>query len=612
MALLLFSLWCGQSVRAGDWPQVQHDAAHTGYTADQPEPPFRLLWQRDLKEPTATASQVVVAEGKVFVTTGYGNLYALDRRTGETAWVYQTARPVLGSAACADGRVYVNSMDHYCHAMDAQSGKGLWKFRTGEGLWAAPVLAADKVFIGARDGFVYALDAEKGTQLWRSPVGGLVMCTPACTERTLYVAAGDMHVYALDAQDGRQLWKSPQIPGAAIREYWLVAAHGTVMLTSQLAYACHPTQQMIQQAIMAPYNQAHKDDPVLRDHETFGPLQEWLTSHPHHKTLLVLDAATGREKFVAPIVTVNGGSCIGPVPAVTPDGWAYTVYGNIQLTASGWAFFGRYNLKTGVMEPLITDRYAPKFQNPNQWHWQPKAGTTFGRTSIWDGGFSVIDQSWGFSIGGDMAFPVRDPGWSGDPPFHNYFKISARRDSNLLADWNAQARVLSELNLGTVGGGAMHNTCSPVAISGNCLFHKTSRSVVFAFAGASPSGSETPTRIRERDSPQREEPPQKARAGGQGAEIPRKPDKDNPNVLDGLSWLVDLNEGWPVLSRIRGHLPLDVYRRVRDNILTVWLGPDMPGKPRVERRTWDGVEATYDLESRPATVRVSRLSPAVL
>ena len=140
------------------------------------------------------------------------------------------------------------------------------------------------------------------------------------------------------------------------------------------------------------------DHPVLRDHETFPLLVEWFSSHPDHKTLLVLDAETGREKFVMPIITVNGGSCIGPPPAVSPDGWAYTAYANIWLRASGWAFFGRLNLKTGKVEPLITDRYAPKLAHRNEWHWQPKSGTTFGRSSTWDGGFSVIDQSWGWCI----------------------------------------------------------------------------------------------------------------------------------------------------------------------------------------------------------------------
>ncbi len=468
-------------VVAADWPQLQCDAAHTGHTADQPNPPYRLLWWRDLKEPMATAAQPVVAAGRLYVGTSYGNLYALDRATGETAWVYRTGRPVLGSPAFDGGIVYAGSMDHRCHAVDARTGERRWTFETGEGIWAAPVIADGKVFLAGRDKLVYAVDAGTGRQIWRSPIGGLVMCTPAYADGRLYVAGGDMHVYAYDGETGRRVWRSPSVPGAAVREYWLVAAKGAVVLTTQLVYVCHQTQQLIQRGVMDPFNERTKSDPALKDEGTFPALVKWLRRHPHHKTLLVLDAATGAEKFVAPIITVNGGSCIGPPPAVTPDGWAYTPYANIWLRASGWAFFGRLNLATGKMEPLITDRYAPKLQHPESWHWQPKAGQKFGRTSTWDGGFSVIDQSWGVSVGGDIAFPVRDPGWPGNPPFNNYYVISRRRDRYLLA--GGGHRRLGPLNLGTLGGGQMHNTASPVAISGKDLFHKTSRSVIFAFRG---------------------------------------------------------------------------------------------------------------------------------
>ena len=480
LVLALAAGWAGGEARAKDWPQLQCDAAHTGYTTDQPDPPYRLLWSRDLKEPMATASQPVVADGRLYVGTSYGNVYALDRATGKTLWAYKAGGPVLGSCAYAAGIVYASSMDHRCHAIRAATGEGVWAFETGEGLWAAPVVADDRVFVAGRDGFVYALGADDGRLAWKSPVGGLVMNTPACADGVLYVAGGDMHVYAYDAATGKQRWKSPKVPGAAMREYWLVAAHGTVVLTGQLAYACHSTQELIQRGVMNPFNERTRGDPVLKDEGTFPALVEWLKAHPHHKTLLVLDAATGAEKFVAPIITVNGGSCTGPPPAITPDGWAYTVYANIWLRASGWAFFGRLDLKTGRMEPLITDRYAPKLQHAESWHWQPKKGHTFGRTSTWDGGFSVIDQSWGVSVGGDVAFPVRDPGWPGNPPFHNYYVISKRQDRYLL---DGRHRDLGSLNLGTLGGGQMHNTCSPVAISGKQLFHKTSRSVIFAFEG---------------------------------------------------------------------------------------------------------------------------------
>jgi len=478
--LVLGALFAALPAAAEDWPQVQHDAGHTGYTPDQPSPPFRLRWVQDIGEPTQTATQPIVAEGKIYLTTGHGNIYALDRETGKRIWRTHLGAPLFASPAYWAGTVFVTSLDRRCYALSASDGRVRWRFATGEPIWAAPVVAEEKVFVGGRDGFVYALDAASGALLWKAPIGGLVMNTPAYCKGRLYVAAGDMRVYAYDARSGKLVWRSAKIPGAAMREYWVVATERAIVLTTQLVYACHPTQEMIQQAVMNPFNERHKNDPVLVEDEVFPELKRWYEKHPHQRTVFVLEPERGREKFTVPVIGVNGGSCTSPPPAVAPDGWAYTMYANVWLRASGWAFFGRFNLDTGAMEPLLRDRYAPKLAHPEQWHWQPRAGTQFTRRSTFDGGFSVSDQSWGVSLGGEIAFLVRDPGHKGTAPAHNMFHIPQRLDRYLIPDVSARHR------LGAYGtyGSAYHSTCSPMVISDNDVFHKSVRSVLFAFEGS--------------------------------------------------------------------------------------------------------------------------------
>lgn len=468
----------GQSA-SSNWPQLQCDPGHTGYTIDQPNPPYRLKWRRELGEPMHTGNQPIIARGKLFIGTNYGNLYALDRETGETIWIYQTDAPILGSPAFKDGIVYVNSMDHYCHAVNSSDGSGIWKYETGEGIWAAPVVADNKVFVAGRDGCVYALTPDEGKLVWKTGIGGLALTTPAYAEGTLYVGAGDMHIYAFRGETGELVWRSPEIPGAAMRDYWLVAQEGSVIATTQLVYACHPTQAMIQDAVMKPFIARHADDPVLVEDEVFPELVKWYEKHPHHKTFFVLDSRTGSEKFAAPVIGINGGSCSTPPPAIAPDGWAYTMYANIQLKASGWAMFGRLNLKTGEMEPLLKDRYAPRKADVPYEEWKPKRGHQFTRRSVFDGGFRVSDQSWGISIGGDIAFPVRDPGWKRDWTDNNMFHLKTGQDSYLIPDMTERRRTIS----GGQFGGAFHATASPVAISGREIFHKSARSVIFAFEG---------------------------------------------------------------------------------------------------------------------------------
>ena len=159
---------------AENWPQLQHDPEHTGHTPDQPKPPYSVKWTRDLHEPMQTASQPIVADGKVFVGTGHGNLHALNRDTGETVWIYPTEAPIFGPPAYKGGVVYVCSLDHYCHAVSSDNGNRIWAFETGEPIWASPVIADNKVFVAGRDGFVYALDPEQFRNLSVQLIGQLL------------------------------------------------------------------------------------------------------------------------------------------------------------------------------------------------------------------------------------------------------------------------------------------------------------------------------------------------------------------------------------------------------------------------------------------------------
>ena len=458
-----------------DWPQVQANAAHTGFSPDQPLPPYRLRWVRDLKEPTQSAAQIILVDDRIYVGTGWGNLHALSAGDGKTLWTYRTEAPIFGTPACAEGRVFVTSCDRRVHAVSAADGTALWSHETGEPIWASPVLDGGRVFVAARDGFVYALEAATGRVVWKSPVGGPVLCTPALADGTLYVGAGDMRVYALDARDGRAVWTSERIPGAAFREYWLVASHGTVLATVQHPFSTRHIDRWLIQAVMRPFVEAHRDDRVLVEDEVFPVLVEQYRRHPQRRTHFALDAATGKEKFIPPIVGVEGGGCISMPPAVGPDGWAYTMYGNVTLGASGKAFLGRFRLEDGRMEPLLKNRFAGPAQMPGRPGFVLCDGAARGSGDLY-GGFAVMDQSWGVTLGGSIVFPVRDPSHPRDPPSFNWHDLRTGEGGGI------GERLRETENLGTFGCG-YHSTCSAVAVRGNVLAYKSPQSVLFVFEG---------------------------------------------------------------------------------------------------------------------------------
>jgi hypothetical protein len=467
----VLSLAAVRFAAATDWPQLQNGPGHTGYTTDSPRPPFSLKWTRDLREPTHPGAPVIIADGKVFVGTCWGNLRALDRRTGQDVWTYKTNGPIVGSAAYRDGLVYVNSMDRHCHAVRSADGAPVWQFETGEGIWAAPVVAGGRVFVAARDGFVYALDATSGRRIWQVEIGTPCLATPALDGGVLFVGGGDNRVYALEAADGRQRWRSDPLPGAAIRDYWLVAGRDSVIASTQLVFGAHHTFQQLEREVMQPFLRANVGATLVQD-ELIEQIRDWYARHPKLQSLFVLDAKTGRQRFIAPVVPVHGGGCAGPLPVIAEDGSAYVMYANVRLRASGWAFLGRLDLQSGKLESVIKDRWIIGRE-----HHPEIKGDAF-QQSAFGVPFCVNDQSWGLSLAGRRVLVVRDPGWFAREGSYSIVDLETGDDRFLGLSHDE----LREANGGSYAG-AIHATASPMVVSDKQVFHKNVHNGVSCFEG---------------------------------------------------------------------------------------------------------------------------------
>jgi len=112
--------------------------------------------------------------------------------------------PIASSPALANGRLYVGSDDGRLYAIDATSGKIVWSFRTGAPIASSPAVATGTngpvVVVGSNDGNVYALrdEGSAATTLMTFEVGMPVRSSPAIgDDGTIYVGADDGRVYAI-------------------------------------------------------------------------------------------------------------------------------------------------------------------------------------------------------------------------------------------------------------------------------------------------------------------------------------------------------------------------------------------------------------------------------
>jgi polyvinyl alcohol dehydrogenase (cytochrome) len=192
-------------------------------TRYQPEPAIRamdvpklaLKWAYGLQGGGTEFGQPTLVDGRLFVTSSAGRVYALDAKSGCTYWTFDA--PAGVRTAISIGEL-------------GQSKRAAIPRRLKRTLAHLDVIKAPSAaFFGDNAGAVYALDAQKGTLLWKTQIDthptARIVAAPTLDTDRLYVAVGSNEdsssanpdyscctfrgsVAALDIANGHILWKS--------------------------------------------------------------------------------------------------------------------------------------------------------------------------------------------------------------------------------------------------------------------------------------------------------------------------------------------------------------------------------------------------------------------
>jgi len=149
-----------------------------------------LAWEYDLGTYRVQEATPVVIDGVMYTSGNLGRIYALNAATGEELWTftpevdmqynrYACCDQANRGVAVADGKVFVASLDGYLYALDAGTGAVAWKADTvtdrsrGYTITGAPEVAGNMVVIGNAGaeydvrGYASAYDMESGELAWR-------------------------------------------------------------------------------------------------------------------------------------------------------------------------------------------------------------------------------------------------------------------------------------------------------------------------------------------------------------------------------------------------------------------------------------------------------------
>jgi outer membrane protein assembly factor BamB len=144
-------------------------------------------------------SSPAVADGRVFVGSRDGFLYAVEAASGRLLWrVDHQMSWVNTSPAVAGGLVFAGSSDErFLQAVDARTGKERWRLTTERPVWSSPAVVGDLVYVGDGSGTVYALDRTTGEERWRQTAGRRILSSPTPADGLLLIGNDDGSVYAI-------------------------------------------------------------------------------------------------------------------------------------------------------------------------------------------------------------------------------------------------------------------------------------------------------------------------------------------------------------------------------------------------------------------------------
>ncbi|MEO3429625.1 PQQ-binding-like beta-propeller repeat protein [Pelagibius sp. CAU 1746] len=225
------------------------------------------LWRVDLEDDDEDGiyfgGGIAAEGGRIFVSTGFARIFALDAKTGELLWIHKAPGPMRGAPVASDGRVFVVTLDNQLLVLNAETGERLWNhvgvqetagllgtaspavsrntvvvpYSSGEVLalltddgrtvWSEnlsairrldpladiaqirglPVIDRDLVFAVSHAGQMLAVNLRQGVRAWQADVGGVQM--PWAAGDFLYVLTNDGQVVCLQRHDGRIRWVTP-------------------------------------------------------------------------------------------------------------------------------------------------------------------------------------------------------------------------------------------------------------------------------------------------------------------------------------------------------------------------------------------------------------------
>jgi outer membrane protein assembly factor BamB len=306
------------------------------------------LWHASTRPPQTTEQNIgggiAYDSGRLFVSTGYGQLIAMDAGNGKILWRQTLEYPARTAPMVAGALVALVAQNDLLLTFDTHSGTPGWRF-TGEvgtpgstavAVTGAPAFADGIVVAGFASGMLAALDANSGTPVWEQSYSSAfgqassldfsdIVGAPVIANGVVYaISLGDT-VMAVDLHSGAKVWSHDAWGTQAL---CLAGDFAFLLDHTQTLFAIHTDDGLVSWALqMRPFhNMKRKTGPV----QWAGPVLV--------NGMLVLTSSDGEIAFVDAIkgalnTTAKLAGKAADLPPIAADGQLLQLTRDGKLTA---------------------------------------------------------------------------------------------------------------------------------------------------------------------------------------------------------------------------------------------------------------------------------------
>ncbi len=195
---------------------------------------------------------IAAYDGRLFITTGFGVVIALNAASGAVEWTRKIGVPLRSSPTVADGKLYFVSTESRLYAISTVDGVELWTNRGLPGSATllsnvSPAVSGDTLIVPYPSGEIIAYSISTKRTIWSDSVsrtsGGSSLASlsdparPVIDRGIVYAVGHSGRMIATALKTGERLWtkriRGTQMPWSAGDMVYVVDVNGILLALSR-------------------------------------------------------------------------------------------------------------------------------------------------------------------------------------------------------------------------------------------------------------------------------------------------------------------------------------------------------------------------------------------